>query len=270
LRGRGEVDMQSAGRHWREYLIEAGALATFMVAACTYGTLLWNPASPIAHALPDGIGRRVVMGTLIAVTAMSLTYSPWGKRSGAHLNPAITLTFLRLGKVKPQDAAPYVIAQFIGGVTGVLIAKLVIGAALGAPEVRYVVTQPGPTGVLVAFSGELVISGLLMTVILNTAASSRWMRLTGVFAASLVATYIALESPLSGMSMNPARTFGSAFVANSWVALWIYFTAPPLGMLLAAQLYLRRRGARAVPCAKMVHATPCIFCGAVSSRAERA
>jgi aquaporin Z len=72
-----------------------------------------------------------------------------------------------------------------------------------------------------------------------------------------------LESPLSGMSMNPARTFGSAFPAQLWTALWIYFTAPPLGMLLAAEVYLWQKGAQSVFCAKLHHQNPkrCIFCG---------
>jgi aquaporin Z len=89
-------------------------------------------------------------------------------------------------------------------------------------------------------------------------------RYTGLFAAFLVATYIIVEAPISGMSMNPARTFGSAFSARVWTALWIYFTAPPLGMVLAAEVYLRLRGARSVLCAKLHHQNSqrCIFrCG---------
>ena len=77
-------------------------------------------------------------------------------------------------------------------------------------------------------------------------------------------TYISLESPLSGMSMNPARSFGSAVAARLWTGLWIYFTAPPLGMLLAAQIYLAVKGAHAVICAKLDHDNHkrCIFrCG---------
>jgi len=77
----------------------------------------------------------------------------------------------------------------------------------------------------------------------------------------LVAVYITFEAPISGMSMNPARTFGSAYWAHAWTALWIYFTAPPLGMLLAAELYLRIRGAHRVFCAKLHHhnSARCIF-----------
>jgi aquaporin Z len=79
----------------------------------------------------------------------------------------------------------------------------------------------------------------------------------------LVATWIILEAPISGMSMNPARTVGSALVAGVWTSSWLYFVAPPLGMLLAAEAFMRLRGPAGAPCAKLVHSTRhrCIFCG---------
>ena len=89
-------------------------------------------------------------------------------------------------------------------------------------------------------------------------------RFTGLCAGALVAVYIVIEAPLSGMSMNPARTTGSAVYARAWTALWVYFTAPLLGMLAAAQLFLARQGARGVRCAKLHHENEqrCIFrCG---------
>ena len=85
---------------------------------------------------------------------------------------------------------------------------------------------------------------------------------TGLFAGALVATYIAIEAPLSGMSMNPARSFASALPAHLWTDFWVYLTAPFLGMLLAAECYVRFPGARRVLCAKLHHDndTRCIFC----------
>jgi aquaporin Z len=245
--------------HWPEYVIEALALGTFMLVACAAGTLLGHPASPVHRALGE-VTQRLVMGLCMGLTAIAIIYSPWGRRSGAHLNPALTLTFLRLGKVARRDALAYVAAQFAGGVLGVMVAHRLIGAALGHPAVHFVVTRPGTRGVAAAFAGEVLITFVLLSVVLRAQASARWSRFTGVFAGALVATYIALESPISGMSMNPARSFGSALAAGDWTALWIYFTAPPLGMLLAARLYVARRGARAVACPKMAHATPCLFC----------
>jgi len=128
--------------------------------------------------------------------------------------------FLRLGKVNPWDAFFYIIAQFIGGVTGVFVVGLFIGQALAYPSVHYAVTAPGAAGDWVAFVAEFVIAFFLMLVVLlvnNTPGLARW---TGIFAGGLVAIYITFEAPLSGMSMNPARTFGSAAAASFWAGLW--------------------------------------------------
>jgi aquaporin Z len=86
----------------------------------------------------------------------------------------------------------------------------------------------------------------------------------------LVATYITIEAPLSGMSMNPARTVASAAAAGDWMAVWVYFAAPITGMLLAAELFVRSRGAVSVPCGKLVHAEPCLFCEHVRGSSTRA
>jgi aquaporin Z len=181
----------------------------------------------------------------------------------------VTLAFYRLGRVQPADAAFYAAAQFAGAAAGVTLAAGILsiasaaGTPLADPAVNYIVTAPGMRGEAVAFAAELAISCVLMLVVLETAASARLARYTGLFAGAMVALYIALEAPLSGMSMNPARSFGSAVVARSWTALWVYFTAPPLGMLLATELFVRLRGRRRAPCAKLCHASdvPCIFCG---------
>jgi aquaporin Z len=124
----------------------------------------------------------------------------------------------------------------------------------------------------VAFVAELAMTIVLMLMVLLTAASSRFDRYTGIFVGALVATYITLEAPISGMSMNPARSFAPALFAGNWTALWLYFTAPPLGMLLGAELYLRLRRDRSVPCAKMHHRNSqrCIFCEYHTQRGVRA
>ncbi len=241
--------------HWPEYLGEAAGLGLFMLSACIFGTLLGHPASPLARAFGGPLPRRALMGLAMGLTALALVLSPSGKRSGAHYNPALTLTFWRLGKIASCDAAFYVTAQFVGGVLGVALAATILGRALADPPVRYVVTA-GAHGSAVAFVAEVAISFALMLAILVLSNAPRWSRFTPVVAAALVATYITFEAPLSGMSMNPARTLASAMAARFWDALWIYFVAPPLGMLAAAELY---RGP--VLCAKLHHDNDarCIF-----------
>jgi len=246
---------------WPVYAIEAAGLGIFMMVACAFGTLLGHPGSPIVVALPDALPRRVVMGIAMGLTAVGLIYSPWGRRSGAHFNPATTLTFWRLGKIAPADAALYALAQTAGGITGVLLASVLVGPPLGAPDVLYVATVPGPVGPAGAFVAEVAITFVLMSVVLRASNTARLAPFTGLLAGALVAAYITLEAPLSGMSMNPARSLASALPARTWPTLWIYVLAPPLGMLLAAELYVRRRGPAAVFCAKLHHDTTqrCIF-----------
>jgi aquaporin Z len=255
--------VQSLTRHWPEYVIEAAGLGFFMISACLFGTILEHPSSPIRQAITDPLLRRVLMGLAMGLTAITIIYSPWGKQSGAHINPSITLTFFRLGKVKTWDAIFYVVAQFIGGSLGVLIAAVFLGSLLADPGVNYVATLPGRYGLAAAFAAEVIISFVLMYVVLAVSNNASVHRFTGLFAAILVATYITLEAPVSGMSMNPARTLGSALSAQTWTALWLYFTAPVLGMLLAAETYLRIKGHQAVSCAKLHHQNNkrCIFCG---------
>jgi len=221
--------MEALERHWPEYLIEAALLGAFMVAACALGVLLEYPESSVHLGMPDPLLRRALFGIGMGLTAIALIYSRWGKRSGAHMNPSVTLAFLSLGRVKGPDAA------------------------------FYFTTQPGDRGPAVAFLAELAISFVLMAVVLAVSAS-RHARLTGLCAGALIFVYIAFEAPLSGMSLNPARSFGSALAAGDPTALWIYFLAPPLGMLLAAAMF-KRPGVAG--CAKLDHSpdVPCIFCG---------
>jgi aquaporin Z len=244
--------------------MEAAELGLFMVCAVLFTVLLEHPGSPLRTAIPHPTLRRVLMGLAMGATAVAIIYSPLGKRSGAHFNPSVTLTFLRLGKIEPADALFYVSFQFLGGILGVLLARGLVGVVAAEPAVRYAATLPGPRGAVPAFAAEAFISFLLMLVVLAVSNQRRLARLTGVTAGLLVAVYITFEAPLSGMSMNPARTLASALPAHLFSDLWIYFVAPPLGMLLAAQTFVGVRGARAVACAKLHHQNParCIFrCG---------
>jgi aquaporin Z len=251
-------------RHWPEYLMEAAGLGLFMISAGTFGTLLFYPHSPVVAALPDPMIRQALMGLIMGLTAIGIIYSPWGQQSGAHLNPAVTLTFWRLGKVATWDAVFYVLAQFVGGTLGLLAVLALLGQPFADPPVSYIATVPGPAGLLVALLAEATIAFGLMTMILLVTNTPRLMRLTGVFAGCLVALYITFEAPLSGMSMNPARTVASALPGGLFDALWIYFAGPAAGMLLAVEAYRLIRRAPDVICAKLNHHTHrrCIFrCG---------
>jgi len=247
--------------HWREYAIEAALLGMFMISAAAVTTAVDHPSSPVRQLLPEAFVRRALTGLAMGLTAAALVYSPWGRRSGAHFNPSVTLTFYRLGKIRGLDAAGYVAGQFVGGLAGIAVAATFLAPWIASPAVSFVATLPGPSGEAAAFGGELAISFLLMLAVLTVSNHARLTRFTGVVAACLVATFITFEAPLSGMSMNPARTFGPSVVGGLAHGLWLYFVAPPVGMLLAAEVYLRVMGRVAVHCARLHHVGPCLFCG---------
>ena len=256
--------LASARLHWPEYLMEAGLLGAFMVSACLFGALYESPHSPLRHAVASQLLPRILMGLSMGLTTIAIIYSPWGKQSGAHINPSVTLTFLRLGKAKRWDAIFYIASQFAGAALGVVLVGRFLGQELADPAVRYVVTLPGEHGALVALLAEFIIAFGMMSTVLYFSNHHRLDRYTGLFAGLLVATYITIEAPFSGMSMNAAMTFGSELSAEIWSGLWVYLTAPPLAMLTAAEFYLWRKGRVAVKCCKLHHNNDkrCIFCGA--------
>jgi len=255
------------GFHWSEYLLEAAELATFMVSACLAVALVEYRGSPLHPLLPQAWLRRSIIGLAMGLTAVSLIYSSWGRRSGAHMNPALTLTFFRLGKISGRDATMYILAQFSGGGLGVLLASWLLGNVLADRDVNFVLTLPGEAGIAVAFAAELGISALMLLMVLASSNHPRLQRYTGVFAGVFITLYITFEAPLSGMSMNPARSLGSALCAGKFDALWLYFVAPPLGMLLGAELYTRLRAQGYQACAKLRHdgRLRCIFCDSGAS-----
>ncbi|NET09005.1 MAG: aquaporin family protein [Merismopedia sp. SIO2A8] len=225
--------------HWPEYLIEAWGLGTFMVSAGLVATLLYAPTSPIVSMIASPWARGIIMGVAMGLTAIALIYSPWGKRSGAHFNPAVTLTFFRLKKIEVWDALFYVVAQFMGGVLGIAFVSLLIKTPFTEPPVNYIATVPGQWGVAIALFTEFFLSFTLMGMVLVTSNRLNLAPFTGVFAGILVAIFIIIAAPISGMSINPARTFASALPSDVWTAFWIYYFAPPLAMLTVAELYLR-------------------------------
>ena len=224
--------------HWREYLIEAWGLGTFMVSAGVFATIIYSPDLAFSALFPNDFAQAIAMGIAMGLTAIAIIYSPWGKRSGAHINPAVTITFFRLKKLSVLDTIAYIISQFIGGFLGVLLVISLLGNSFTNPPINYVVTVPGKWGLFAALIAEFILSFSLMMMVLFVSNNPRLSKYTGIFSGILVAAFITFEAPISGMSINPARTFASGLPAQVWDGFWIYYFIPPLAMLTAAEIYL--------------------------------
>jgi aquaporin Z len=224
-------------KNWRIYLIEAWALGMFMVSACLFVIIIEHPDLPVRNMIESALVRRLIMGLAIGITAVLLIYSGWGKRSGAHMNPAVTITFLNLNRICREDAFWYIVFQFIGGFLGVAVFKWVLFNYISFPSVNYVVTIPGSQGIWAALIIEFLMSIMLITVVLVSSNYPKIARFTGYFVGVLLIIYITFGAPVSGMSINPARTVASAINSREWNGWWIYFAGPLLGMLAGGYLY---------------------------------
>jgi aquaporin Z len=247
--------------HWREYLMEAAELGLLMFCICLFGTVLYSSASPVSRLELSFTEKATLMGLGVAATTFLIIRSPFGRRSGAHFNPAITITYFFLGRVHRWDAINYLASHFCGAVAGVFVAHLVLGERLSEVPVSYMITIPGPHVDLIAFVLEFVLSAVLFGVVLF--ATNRWplARFSPLIVSVVIVFYYAFCPALSGFSVNPARSFSSAMFAQIWWGIWIYFAGPCLGMLAAAIAYIRRTGSERVYCAKIFHdlQTPCPF-----------
>jgi aquaporin Z len=263
--------LEALRRNWPEYAIEGWALGMFMMSACVATVLLYHPRSPAFSLVENDFWKRVVMAFAMAGTAVAIIYSRWGKRSGAHMNPAFTLSFWAMGKIKTVDAVYYALFQFVGGVAGALLAYVLTAGLVADPQANWAVTIPGPQGAAAALLSEMIIAFILMFVV-AVMLDSRFDQLTGLAAGGLIFLYVLYESPYSGFGMNPARSFASALPSGTWTAFWIYVIAPPLGMLSAVFVHSRVLGMPAKfkqPKLMPNHVTRCIHCGFEPSTAEQ-
>ena len=220
------------------YLQEALGLAIFMISACFFSAMLEGKDSVLHLAIPNGRVRLLIMGILMGSTALIIFYSPLTAPSGSHINPAVTLVFLRLGKICPRDAMFYILFQFIGGLIAVYLMAFLLGHPLTDRPVNYATTVPGKQGVAAAALTELFIAFIMVSMVLFTSNSERLRKSTRLIAGLLVCLNVVVAGPVSGFGMNPARTLASAIPANTYTAFWIYMIMPFTGMLGAAEFFL--------------------------------
>lgn len=245
-------------RNLSAYLSEFAGTALMLFIGVSAVAFMWAPGSPVP-VVSNGALRRLLTGLMFAGGATAVVYSPLGQISGGHINPAVTIAFWRLGKVPTRDAVIYIVMQFLGAFVGAYAAGVAWGPL--TTGVQYAATVPGEgyswAGALVA---ETFITFLLVFTIFVCVNKPRIAPRTGLIAGTLVALLVMIEAPVTGTSLNPARTLGPAVLAPNYNALWVYFAGPVLGALIAVAAYRGQWGAQTV-CAKLYHTEkyPCPF-----------
>ena len=228
------------------YLQEALGLGIFMISACFFGAMLFSEKSSWHQLLNLDAERNILMGVAMGCTALFIFYSPFTAGSGAHINPAVTLTFLRTNGLCIYDSLFFIVFQIAGGTLAVVLMQVVMGELLTSAPVSSVVTVPGQYGVTAAALTELVIAFITMTMVLFTSYHKHLKKYTRIFAGCLVCTWVIVAGPISGFGMNPARSLASALPADIWTAFWIYLLMPFAGMMAAAEFFLKTKFAKQV------------------------
>jgi aquaporin Z len=222
--------------HWPEYGAELLGTAFLLFAGVSAVILDFGTGSPVAHFLPDKGARLLLTGLLFAGSGSLVAISPLGKLSGGHINPAVSLAFWMQGKMHHFDLGGYMLGQFLGAVLGSLLLVIVWGAR--AASVGYGATVPGAGFPLwIVFLAEVCMTFLLVILIFHFVSNNRLMHWTPLMVWILVALMVWLEAPISGTSLNPARSIGPAMVSWVWHDQWIYLLAPLIGALLAVAAF---------------------------------
>jgi aquaporin Z len=224
------------------------------------GVLDFSPDLPVAHFIPSYSLRLLLTGLIYAGSGSLFAISPLGKLSGAHINPSVSLAFFARGKMHSHDLAGYLVAQFIGATVGAWL--LVILWRGHAADVHDGVTAPGPGyPIWFVFLAEFAMTLALVFAIFAFLSSHRLMRWTPLMTWILVAFLVWIGAPISGTSLNPARSFGPSLISWFWSYQWLYWIAPPLGSLCAVFLFRVIAKDRKVLTGKLFHVPhyPCIF-----------
>lgn len=252
---------QSRKLHWLEYGAEF--LGTTLFIFCGLSAVVFNfgKGLPMEHFIPNNSVRLLLTGLLFAGGASLVTISPLGKLSGGHLNPAVSLAFWLQGKMHHHDIGGYIIGQFLGAILGTVLLVFVWGDY--AASVHNGITFPGTAYPLwFVFLAEVSMTFLLVLSIFIFVSSHRLMRWTPLMTCCLMATMVCLGAPISGTSVNPARSFGPALVSWFWQDHWLYWIAPPIGAMAAVGAFrLLYMSKRQILTAKLFHVPHyrCIF-----------
>jgi aquaporin Z len=236
----------TGGWHFAEWLSEFAGTAILIFGLVGVVTLVRRPGSAFSgwSEFPQLLLVGVLVGAILAVVASS----PIGRRSGAHLNPAVTLAFRLTGHVHPHDLGGYWVSQLAGAIAGAGVARLVLGADAGS--IHYGVLAP-VVSPLAAVVLEAVMTAVLVLTLFAFLSSARLARRAPLAAGAVVALIIALGAPATGVGINPARSLGPNVIAGEYRYWWLYVIAPIIGTLFAVAVW--KLVPRIVLTAKLYH-----------------
>jgi aquaporin Z len=222
--------------HWPEYGAELLGTTLLVFVGLSAVVFDFGTGLPMSGWIPDHSTRLLITGLIFAGSGSLVAISPFGKLSGAHINPSVSLAFWAQGKMHIHDLFGYMLAQFLGATIGETLLVL-LWRSYGA-SVNNGMTLPGVGYPLwLVFLAEAVMTFLLVLLIFVFVSSHRLMHWTPLMNWLLVATMVWQEAPISGTSLNPARSFGPALLSWNWSDQWLYYIAPPLGALIAVGVY---------------------------------
>ena len=258
-----------AGFHWRIWAAEGAATFLLLLGGLSAACLDFGRGSPVEAVLPSHSARLLLTGLLFSACNSLLAISPLGRLSGAHLNPAVTLSFHVLGRVGRHDVAGYLTAQLVGALAGAGALRLLWGGvaeSIGGGVTKTTVSLPE------AFALEVAMTGLLMAVILVFVSSVRLARWTPLALWPLIALLVWGFADYTGTSLNPARSAGPAFVFGDTASLWLYLLAPTAGALAVAFAWRGRHPGSQPKTAKLFHDAryPCSFASELPAMAPDA
>jgi aquaporin Z len=189
----------------------------------------------ISMALAADTWRFLFIGAVAGCAVGLVAISPLGRRSGAHLNPAVTIGFWLRGLMRPRDVAGYIVAQTSGALTGVVAARYLLGAAIASPSVNYGITRPGHGwDDLSASIGEALLTAVLVAAVQLSLCRPRTAPWTPVIVGVVVTLLIWQAAPFTGAGLNQARGLAPDIVAGRYPSFEVYLIGPTLGALLAA------------------------------------
>jgi aquaporin Z len=224
------------GWHPVEWGCELAGTALLLLGGLSAICFDFGPHSPVASAVPSHYWRLLITGILFATTGSLVTISPLGRRSGAHLNPAVTLAFWLRHHVHPHDLAGYLVSQVAGAIIGAALARQLWGST--AQSVSLGLTQPGrglSAGEAAAL--EALMTAVMVGTILAMVSSKKTARWTPLVLVPVIAALVWQGAPFTGTSLNPARSLAPALVLPDLHDLWVYLVGPPLGALLAVGVF---------------------------------